>query len=126
MFIPLSFVNCYRDHRALHSFPIRRSSDLDLTFTHEHLATLGDTLALSHATMSFTELAADDLTFGATVLERFLVIETSAESDRPRTEVFAENELADAVTSFYERYAELLPEGTARSRAVATARAVAV
>ncbi|TMA78596.1 MAG: DUF4440 domain-containing protein, partial [Deltaproteobacteria bacterium] len=45
----------------------------DLTFTHEHLATLGDTLALSHATMSFTELAADDLTFGATVLERFLV-----------------------------------------------------
>src|SRR5437899_8807244 len=84
MFIPLSFVNCYRDHRALHSFPIRRSSDLDLTFTHEHLATLGDTLALSHATMSFTELAADDLTFGATVLERFLVIETSAE-DRKST-----------------------------------------
>src|SRR5262249_62294074 len=56
--------------------------------------------------------------------ERLSLMEVDAGRWR-RTEVFAAGHLSDAVVRLYERYAERLPEGPARGRAVATARSVA-
>ena len=44
---------------------------------------------------------------------------------RRRFEEFAGDHLGDAIARLYERYADLLPEGPARTRATATARSVA-
>src|SRR5262249_26968521 len=42
-----------------------------------------------------------------------------------QTEFFAPDRLGDAIARFYERHADLLPDGPARARAAATARSVA-
>src|SRR5437879_12467473 len=42
-FLPSSFLfQCSRDHRALHSFPTRRSSDLRICHRRENLRSLAD------------------------------------------------------------------------------------
>src|SRR5206468_5442842 len=48
-----------------------------------------------------------------------------AHGRRRRAELFATDRLGDAIVRLYERYAELLPDGPARARAVATARSAA-
>src|SRR5262249_57885460 len=53
------------------------------------------------------------------------LIEVDSSGRRRRTEDFAIDRLGDAVARLYERYAELLPDGPARTRAAATARSVA-
>src|SRR6185369_8241707 len=53
------------------------------------------------------------------------VIEVDAQGRRRRSEAFAPDQLGDAVVRLYERYADLLPDGPARTRAAATARTVA-
>ena len=49
-----------------------------------------------------------------------------ASQRRRHTDIFAVDRLGDAVARLYERYAELLPDGSARTRAAATARSAAV
>ena len=53
------------------------------------------------------------------------LIEVNARGQRRWSEFFADERLSDAVVRLYERYAELLPDGSARARAAATARSVA-
>src|SRR5262249_24315769 len=52
-------------------------------------------------------------------------VEVDEQGRMRRTEVFGEHMLGDAVARLYERYAELLPDGSARARAAVTARAAA-
>ena len=91
------------------------------------VATLGDRLALVHGWMSFAALAGDnDLLFGAVDREEYVIIETDAAGRLTRLEQnFATNHLADAVARFYQRHADLLPDGPEKTRAAATARTVA-
>src|SRR5262249_13134475 len=57
--------------------------------------------------------------------ESVQLIEVDGEGRRARSEIFSANRLGDAVVRLYERYAELLPDGPPRTRALATARSVA-
>jgi hypothetical protein len=97
----------------------------DLTFRHEPIATLGDALALCHHSLSATGVASGALDVGAYESERVLLSEVDAQGRRRWLEMFAPDRLGDAVVRLYERYADLLPDGPARGRAAATARAVA-
>ncbi|HTO07323.1 MAG TPA: nuclear transport factor 2 family protein [Myxococcota bacterium] len=54
-----------------------------------------------------------------------LVLSEVDANGRARDEVIASEKLGEAIARLYERYAERLPAGPARSRAAATARAVA-
>ncbi|HJQ85102.1 MAG TPA: hypothetical protein VKA21_13545 [Candidatus Binatia bacterium] len=92
---------------------------------HEPLATLGDSLTLCRVSWSATGLEAAELDVGAYDMEVIGLLEVDAQGRRRRTERFPADRLGDAVARLYERYAELLPEGPARARAAATARAVA-
>src|SRR5204862_6717087 len=51
-------------------------------------------------------------------------VEAGVQGQRRRAEIFAVDRLGDAVARLYERHAELLPDGSARARAAATARSV--
>ncbi len=93
------------------------------TLTHEPLASLGDSLALCRRVG--TASAVPRLDFGAIVLENIVVVEVDPAGRRLCTEIFAENQLGDAVARLYTRYADGLPEGSERSRAAATARGIA-
>ena len=98
----------------------------DPAVRNEVLATLGESLALSHAWMSFRALAEEDLaSFGPVEREEIVLVEVGPSGRHRRAESFAPNHLGDAVARLYERYAELLPEGPERDRRAATARSVA-
>ena len=119
----------YRERDALDGYRgLLRA--VNLTFVHEPLATLGDSLALCRASVSFSALAPssaladEDTPFGAVENESIVLIEVDAQGRRLRSEFFATNRLGDAVARLYERYADLLPDGPARVRAAATARSV--
>src|SRR5262249_16109791 len=58
--------------------------------------------------------------------EKLVIIEVDAEGQRRWGELFASNHLGDAVARLYERHAELLPDGPARTRAAAIARSAAL
>ena len=95
----------------------------DLRLATEALATLGDSLALCRTRMSFAEIAAAEADFiGATAKDDYVLVEVDARGRRTRAEVFAVDRLGDAVVRMYERYAETLPRGPARERAVVSAR----
>ena len=100
-------------------------SDEKMIFAHQPLATLGESLALCRvhlsmgAPMAFSGMGPAD--FG-----NLAVLEVDAQGRRLRTEFFALDRQADAVTRLYERYADLLRDETARARAAMIARAVAV
>src|SRR5262249_29165983 len=53
------------------------------------------------------------------------LVGVDASGRRDRTEAFAADRLGDAVARLYACYAELLPAGSERNRAAATARSVA-
>ncbi len=92
----------------------------------ESLAALGDSLALAREMTSFDALDDDALgPFGAVERERLSLVEVDASGRARRVEHFAAEHLGDAISRLYERYAELLPEGPARTSAAATARSVA-
>src|SRR5207249_4161415 len=94
------------------------------TWRQEPLATLGDSLALFRLWMSASGFAGARFDVGAYEREGIALLEVDAQGRRARTEVFAVDRLNDAVARLYERYAELLPDGPARARAVAGARAM--
>ncbi len=98
----------------------------DLTRRHEPLATLGDALALCRLSLSSGGIARGNFDVGAYEAERINLFEVDAQGRCRRGEFFADNRLGDAVARLYERYADLLPDGSARARAAATARSVAV
>jgi class 3 adenylate cyclase/tetratricopeptide (TPR) repeat protein len=98
----------------------------DPTFHTEPLASLGESLALCRITWSASGLASQKLDVGAYEGEEVILIEVDGRGQRTNAEMFAADRLGDAVTRLYERYAELLPDGPARRRAAATARALAV
>jgi len=62
---------------------------------------------------------------GAVEWDHPVLIEVDASGRRRRAEVFARPRLGDAVARLYERYADLLPDGSARTRAAATGRSIA-
>ncbi|MGH7895064.1 MAG: nuclear transport factor 2 family protein, partial [Candidatus Binatia bacterium] len=97
----------------------------DPAFRQEPLATLGDSLALCRWSRSATGFAGGALDVGAFEMQDMLLVEVDALGRHIRGEIFAADRLGDAVTRLYERYADPLPDGPARARATATARAVA-
>jgi hypothetical protein len=105
--------------RALPSVP-------DATYREEPLATLGDSLALCRQYASAPGLIGKRFDVGAYEIEQLALIEVDAEGRRRRGELFTSNHLGDAVVRLYERYAELLADGPARTRAAGIARSVAL
>jgi tetratricopeptide (TPR) repeat protein len=98
----------------------------DGTNRSEPLATLGDSLALSRQCASASGVAGEKFDVGAYQVEHILLFEVDAQGQHHRGDIFATNQLDDAIVLLYERYTELLPAGPARDRATATARSVAV
>src|SRR5262249_53677585 len=76
--------------------------------------------------MSASGLVGRTFDVGPYEREEIHLIEVDAQGRRRWGEVFAVNHLGDAVARLYERYAELLPNGPARTRAAAIARSVVV
>ncbi len=58
-------------------------------------------------------------------MDEEFILEVDPHGRQLRSEIFTIGHLGDAVTRLYERHAELLPEGPARTRAAATARSAA-
>jgi ketosteroid isomerase-like protein len=114
----------YAEREARRAYEIMLANE-SLAFSHEPLATLGDTLALCRGNLSIGVSQAEDLPFGASNMDSLVLMEVDASGRRRATEFFALDKLADALCRLYERHAELLPEGPERARAAATARSVA-
>jgi class 3 adenylate cyclase/ketosteroid isomerase-like protein len=91
----------------------------------ETLGTLGDSLALWRHSYAHDGFDAKFGSVGPVEGDYFVLSEVDGRELRKRTEVFAADRLGDAVARLYERYAELLPEGPARTRAAGAARVVA-
>jgi hypothetical protein len=96
-----------------------------VVFRQEPLATLGDSLMVCRALYSASGFVGRTFDVGAYELPEIDLVEVDASGKRLHTDRYALDRLGDAVGRLYERYAELLPEGQARDRAAATARAVA-
>ncbi len=114
----------YEERESLEAYKALLRAE-DLTFTHEPIATLGDSLALCRGSLSFGVAEDHAERFGATINDTINLIEVDAHGLRARTEFFAVDRLGDAVARLYERYADLVSEGLDRDRAAATARSVA-
>ncbi len=100
--------------------------DRDLAFRQDPIATLGDRLALLHNVVSSSGTVRGDLDVGPFEAESIYVAEVDERGRRLRNEWFAPDHLGDAIARLYERYAELVPEGSARERAATIAGTVAV
>jgi class 3 adenylate cyclase/tetratricopeptide (TPR) repeat protein len=98
----------------------------DPTCRNEPLATLGDSLALCRVSMSAGGLARGSLDVGAYEKLQINLIEVDAKGRWQGTDAFAADRLGDAIVRLYERYAELLPDGPARTRIMGIARSVAL
>jgi hypothetical protein len=96
----------------------------DPRFHGEPLATLGDSLALCRVSMS--AIVGRTFDVGAYERDELHLIEVDAQGRCRWSEVFASSNLGDAIVRLYERYAELLPDGPARTRAAGIARSVAL
>src|SRR5262249_18078068 len=96
----------------------------DPMFRYEPIATLGDSLALCRMWHSASGVADEKLDFGALEREVICPVEADGEGRQGWGEIFAGDRLGDAVARFYQRYAEILPDGPARTRAAATAGSV--
>jgi ketosteroid isomerase-like protein/nuclear transport factor 2 (NTF2) superfamily protein len=114
----------YDREGALFSLRALQSAQ-DPTSRHEPLATLGDSLVLCRWSTSASGFAGGTFDVGAYEREQIDLTEVDAQGRRRRAELFAADRLGDAIVRLYERYAELLPVGPARTRAAATARSVA-
>src|SRR5262249_5191781 len=89
----------------------------DLTFAKEPLATLGDSLALTRTSWSASATSGGRFDVGAYESSEIDLIEGDAQGRCRRREVFATDRLGDAIARLYQRYADLLPDGPARTRA---------
>ncbi len=95
----------------------------DAEFRAEPLATLGESLALVRNSFSASGTGGGRFDVGAYEREDIQVTEVDEHGRFRCAEVFGDR-LGDAVARLYERHAELLPDGPARTRAAATARSV--
>src|SRR5262249_46181296 len=98
----------------------------DARYRQEPLATLGDSLALCRHCTSAPGVTGKQFDVGAYEIEHITLIEVDAEGRCRRTEILAVDHLGNAVARLYERYAEMLPDGPARTRAAAIARSAAL
>ncbi|MBI3768726.1 MAG: nuclear transport factor 2 family protein [Deltaproteobacteria bacterium] len=96
-----------------------------LALSHEALAVLGDALVLFRGSASFASLIENDLTFGASRSSHIHVCEVDDRGLLVWGEVFSDTRLGEPVARLYERCAERLPDGPARTHAAATAHSVA-
>jgi SnoaL-like domain len=92
---------------------------------HEPIAALGRSLALLHRTLSASGFSNPALDAAAYHIEELCVVQADPEGRCERGELFAVDQLGDAVARLYQRHAELIPEGSGRARAAAIARSVA-
>jgi class 3 adenylate cyclase/tetratricopeptide (TPR) repeat protein len=92
---------------------------------HEPLATLGDFLGLFRETMRASRFTGAKFDVASFEREGLFLIEVDRHGQSTRGEQFGVDHLAEAIARFYERHAELLPDGPGRDRATATARSVA-
>jgi len=88
-------------------------------------ATLGKALALCRFHHVRHDWDTHDFEAGPIALEPIVLIEATRASRASRIEMFAADQLGEAVVRLYERNAALSHDGPARERAAATARAVA-
>jgi class 3 adenylate cyclase/tetratricopeptide (TPR) repeat protein len=91
----------------------------------EALATLGESLCLCRRLVTAPGTAGGGFDVAEYEMEHLAILELDEVGRCGRIEVFAPDHLGEAIGRFYERYAELLPDGPAREGAVATARSVA-
>jgi class 3 adenylate cyclase len=110
-------------HRELFRWIIERFTDGAVR--NEPVATLGPSLALARWREAGSELVGEDLPIGPFEFEGWVLIEADPEARATHTEIFAPDKLGDAVARLYERYAELLPADSARTRTAASARSFA-
>jgi hypothetical protein len=96
-----------------------------MTFRHESLATLGESIELSRVALSAPAMADERLDVGPFENELVVLVEVDANARQRRAEIFPLSRLGDAVVRLYERYADELPDGPTRDRAATTARSVA-
>src|SRR5262249_1991121 len=94
------------------------------TLVREMLATLGNSLALWRNQMSASGLAGGTFDVGPYEREELVLCYVDAQGRHRRSEIFAPDHLGEAIVRLYERYAELLPDGPARTRAAGIARSV--
>jgi class 3 adenylate cyclase len=92
----------------------------------EPIASLGPSLALAHRRSGAVGASGRRYDVGPYEHDAFQLAEMDDRGRLSRSEAFAADRLADAVTRLYERHAELQPEGPKRRRAEQTARSVAV
>ncbi len=112
----------YEESQALENYRTLLQAE-GVALRHETLATLGDSLALFQASLSFDSYVQSDLgSVGAADSDAVVLTEVDAAGLRRLTEFFAIDRLGDAVVRMYERYAETLPRGPARERAAVSAR----
>ena len=92
----------------------------------EEIAALGEFLVLVHRRYGAGSASNDRYDVGAYENEAIQLFEVDERGLCCRSEVFAADRVGDAIVRLYERYADPLPEGAARTRAQSTARTVAV
>jgi hypothetical protein len=92
---------------------------------HEPLAALGDSLALARRILSASGFEGESSDTGAYRVEELCLIEVDRDGRSARTELFAADRLGNALARLYERHAERLREGPARTRAAEIARSIA-
>ena len=92
---------------------------------HELLATLGDRLWLLRRWMGASVAGRTSFDVGEFEKEEVGVHEVDEHGMALRNETFAADRLGDALVRLYGRFAELLPEGTERTRAAGIARSLA-
>ncbi|HJQ85156.1 MAG TPA: nuclear transport factor 2 family protein [Candidatus Binatia bacterium] len=90
----------------------------------EPLVALGESLALCRASAAASGFSSRKLDVGPYEGEALALVEVDRQERMRRCEIFARDRLADAVARMYERHAALLPDGSERVRAAATARSV--
>jgi len=90
----------------------------------EEIATLGDALGLFRYWVRASASSGGRFDVAAYEIGQIFLNEVDEQGRCRRSERFGLDRLGDAAARLYGRYAELLPDGPARKRAVATARSV--
>jgi hypothetical protein len=93
---------------------------------HEPLAALGSSLALLRRTLAASGFGGEAPSPAAYRIEELCVVEADRQARCVWADLFAVDRLGDAIVRLYERHAEMLAEGPARTRAAAIARSVAI
>ena len=107
----------------------RRFTDIrHLEIRVEVVATIGDGLCLLRQWTRGEESVGyrQSISYGPFEVEWLVLVEVDARGRRRHSEMFADHQLALAITRLYERRGELLVEGPEKRRAEATARSIGV